>query len=81
MIEKKSDRELREKKQAELNAKIEAFNKELAPLCEKHGVVFGARPVMLQDGRIGAQTVYYDAEEIKKAQEEAEKKDNEIIEE
>jgi len=77
MIEKKSDREKKEK----LDAKVKAFNEELAPLCQKHGVVFGARPVMLQDGRIGAQTVYYDAEEIKKAQEEAEKKDNEIIEE
>lgn len=75
MLEKKSDREKREK----LDGKVKAFQKELMPLLQKHGVVMAARPMFLQDGRIGAQTIYYDAEEIERLREKQE--DNKIIEE
>ena len=44
-------------KEADLQERIDGFNKELAPLLGKFELGLGALPKILQDGRIGADPV------------------------
>lgn len=52
-----------EERLANLQARIQLFDKEVEPICVKHGIVMGAQAFLRSDGSVGSKVVYYDREE------------------